>query len=103
MIRWADKLYLSEDLIKKKKRIIKSIENNNLNFETYVIMLASNTDNLFDIINTNELQFSYYLKKDNYILGIAGSRGLAMLLVKDMIEEIYNKTGGFLVREYFKE
>lgn len=103
MIRWADKLYLSEDLIKKKKRIIKSIENNNLNFETYVIMLASNTDNLFDIINTNELQFPYYLKKDNYILGIAGSRGLAMLLVKDMIEEIYNKTGSFLVREYFKE
>ncbi len=102
MIRWADKLYLSEDLKKKKKKMMMNIENNNLNFEIYVIMLASNTDNLFDIMNANELQFPYYLKKDNYVLGIAGSRGLAMELVKDMIEEVYSKTGGFLVREYFK-
>jgi len=53
-------------------------------------------------MNANELQFPYYLKKDNYVLGIAGPRGLAMELVKDMIEEVYSKTGGFLVREYFK-
>lgn len=102
MIRWADELYLSDDLKKKKKKMMKCIENGNLSFEVYVIMLASNTDNLFDIINANELQFPYYLKKDNYILGIAGSRWLAKLLIKDIIEEIYNKTGGFLVREYFK-
>ncbi|MFV0343237.1 MAG: hypothetical protein ACK5JH_10180 [Anaerocolumna sp.] len=103
MIRWADKLYLSEDLRKKKTKMMKKIEGNNLNFEIYVIMLASNSDNLFDIINANELQFSYYSKKENYILGLAGSRGLAMVLVKDMIEEIYKETGDFLVREYFKE
>lgn len=103
MIRWANRLYLSEDLKKKEKKLIKSIENGNLAFEVYVIMLASNADNLLDIINVNELQFPYYLKKDNYILGIAGSRGLAKLVVKDIIEEVYVKTGGFLVRDYFKE
>lgn len=103
MIRWADKLYLSEDLKKKKKKMMTSIEKGNLGFEVYVIMLSSNTDNLLDIINANELQFPYYLKKENYILGIAGSRWFAKLLVKDMIEEVYDRTGGFLVREYFKE
>lgn len=102
MIRWADKLYLSEDLKNKKNKIKKSIEKGNLTFEIYVIMLASNSDNLLDIINANELQFPYYLEKDNYILGIAGSRTLAKLLVKDMIEEVYNQTGDILVREYFK-
>jgi len=36
-------------------------------------------------------------------LGIALSKREAFELVKDMLEEIYRETGGFQVREYFKE
>ena len=80
---------------------MKSIEKGELTFEVYCITFASNSHNLFDIINANELIFPYYSKKDIYILGLAGSRGQAKQLVKDMLLEIYNKTGDFRVREYF--
>ncbi len=102
MIKWAEKIYFSEDLKQKKKiKIMKSIEKGEMTFEVYCITFAVNSHNLFDIINANELLFPYYAKKDIYILGLAGSKGQAKLLVKDMLVEIYNETGGFRVREYF--
>ncbi|QHQ62517.1 hypothetical protein Ana3638_18435 [Anaerocolumna sedimenticola] len=72
-----------------------------MTFEVYCITFASNSYNLFDIINANELIFPYYSKRDVYILGLAGSKGQAKYLVKDMLMEIYDKTGDFRVREYF--
>jgi hypothetical protein len=102
MIRWADKLYLSEDIRQKKLfKLKKIIEKGKLTFEIYCITLASNPDNLFDIINVNELLFPYYERKDMYILGLADSKIEAKLLVKDMLLEIYTETGDFKVREYF--
>lgn len=80
---------------------MKSIEKGELTFEVYCIIFASNSDNLFDIINANDLLFPFYSRKDIYILGLADSKGQAKLLVKDMLLEIYNKTGDFRVREYF--
>lgn len=102
MIRWAEKLYLSADIKSKKKiKLMEYIENGKLTFEVYCITFASNPDNLFDIINANELLFPYYAKKEMYVLGLAASKEQAKLLVKDMIEEIYKNTGGFQVRDYF--
>jgi|GEM_PF-276050 len=101
MIKWAEKLYLSEDIKKKKKKIMRAVEKGNLTFEIYCITHATNTDNLFDIINVNELAFSYYTNREIYIIGLAGSKGQAKLLVRDMVEEIYSATGEFQVRDYF--
>ncbi|MGB8454986.1 MAG: hypothetical protein WCD89_21985 [Anaerocolumna sp.] len=102
MIKWAVNLYLSEDIkYKKKIKTMKSIEKGEMTFEVYCITFAVNTLNLFDIMNANELLFPYYARKEIYILGLAGSKGQARMLVKDMLVEIYNKTGDFRVREYF--
>jgi len=104
MIKWANKLYLSEDIKQKKKvKLIKTIENGQLTFEVYCVFFASNPNNLFDIINANELLFPYYSRKEMYVLGLATSKEHAKLLVKDMLEEVYKETGGFLVRNYFIE
>jgi hypothetical protein len=103
MIKWASNLYFSEDFKQQKKRkTMKSIDRGEMTFEVYCITFASNSHNLFDIINANELLFPYYARQEIYILGLAGSKGQARILVKDMLEEIYNKTGDFKVREYFK-
>lgn len=102
MITWADKLYLSSDVKpRKKSKIIKAMESGQLTFEVYCITYASNPNDLFDIINANELLFPYYSRKEIKILGFATSKEDAKLLVKDMIEEIYRESGGFKVREYF--
>jgi hypothetical protein len=102
MIKWASKLYFSSDFKQKKKiRTMNAIENGEITFEVYCITFAGNAQNLFDIINANELLFPYYVKQEITVLGLAGSRGQAKLLVKDMLVEIYNKTGDFQVRDYF--
>jgi hypothetical protein len=102
MIRWAENLYLSEDInVKKKKKMMKAIEKGKLTFELYCITFASNPNNLFDILNANELLFPYYARQEIFVLGLAESKDLAKLLVKDMIVEVYNSTGGFGVRDYF--
>ena len=102
MIKWSAKLYLSDDFNRKKKiKTMKSIEKGELTFEIYCITFAVDPNNLFDILNANELLFPYYAKQEIYILGLAGSKGQAKLLVKDMLEEIYTNTGDFRVREYF--
>jgi hypothetical protein len=104
MIKWAKNLFLSENITPKKKaKIIKNIEKRNLMLEVYCITFASNPENLFDIMNANEFLFPYYSRKEIQILGIALSKREAFELVKDMLEEIYRETGGFQVREYFKE
>ncbi|WP_313129259.1 hypothetical protein [Anaerocolumna sp.] len=104
MIKWAKNLFLSENITPKKKaKIIKNIEKKNLLLEVYCITFASNPENLFDIMNANEFLFPYYSRKEIQILGIALSKKEAFELVKDMLEEIYRETGGFQVREYFKE
>ena len=103
MIRWANNLYISENIDSKSKRkIMKDMEKGKLTFEVYCITFASNPKNLFDIINANEFLFPYYDKKEMYILGMALSKHEAFLLVKDMLEEVYRETGDFQVREYFK-
>ncbi len=102
MIKWAAKLYFSSDFKQKKKiRTMNAIEKGEITFEVYCITFSANSLNLFDIINANELLFPYYTKQEITVLGLAGSRGQAKLLVKDMLVEIYNETGNFRVREYF--
>lgn len=101
MIRWADKLYLGESIEGRKEKVMKSVESGKLTFAIFCVTTASNPDNLLDIINANELSFSYYQKRDMYIIGLAGSKSEAGELVRTMLEEIYRETGGFSVREYF--
>ncbi len=102
MIKWADNMYFSEGIKEsKRKKLMKNIEKGSLKFEVYCITFATNTNNLFDIINVNELLFPYYQRKDIYIIGLANSREEAKELAANMLIEIYNNTGDFKVREYF--
>jgi hypothetical protein len=104
MIKWAKNLYLSDNISTKKlDNIIKSVENGKLMFEVYCILLASNPDNLFDIMNANEFLFPYYKRKENYVIGLATSKVEAFELVKDMIDIVYKETNNFSVREFFTD
>ncbi|MDF2610132.1 MAG: hypothetical protein K0R92_1606 [Lachnospiraceae bacterium] len=104
MIKWAKNLYLGDTINPKKKdRIMKSIETGKFTFEVYCILFASNPENLFDIMNANELLFPYYSKKELYVVGLALSRIEAFELVKEMIDQVYRETGSFSVRDYFTD
>ncbi|NMB44376.1 MAG: hypothetical protein GX995_09645 [Clostridiales bacterium] len=102
MISWSNKLFLSEKFKTRDLSKIKSnINEGKLTRNVYCITFASNPKNLFDIYNAKEFIQPFYKKQDLHILGLAENKNKAYELVKDMLEEVYERTGDFKVREYF--
>ena len=48
------------------------------------------------------MQYSGYknVNEEIYVVGLAKGRDEALNLVRDIIDEVYNATGGFDIREY---
>lgn len=69
----------------------------------YVITLPVFGDGILEIYDINELtQKTYAMLGDSiHIVGAAETRTCAMLVVRDIIEDIYNKTGGVAVADFF--
>lgn len=103
MIKWYHALYVDERLGKKIEKIMDKLENEQLTFQVFCITLASNPQNMLDIIDANELLFKHYKRSEICILGLARTRAGAIALVVKMIEEIYKKTNDVKIREYFKQ
>lgn len=101
MIVWNDKLYFGESIKKKHRRIISAINRGKLTMDVYCIAFASNERNLFDILPANELLFPHYKNSEVHILGLAGGKREAALVVQDMVVDIYRATKDFKVREFF--
>ncbi|HKL79764.1 MAG TPA: hypothetical protein VJ888_04930 [Mobilitalea sp.] len=101
MIQWTTKLYIGEKMKKKKDKAIASINNREATFGIYCIAFSSQPSNLFDIMDANELLFPHYKKADIRIVGLAKGKEEAILLVQDMVMEVYRETGEFAVRAYF--
>lgn len=101
MIVWKSRLYIGDKLRKKKEKIIASINNKEVTFGIYCITFASHPDNLFDIVDANELLFPHYKRSEIHIVGLAKGKEEAIDLVQNMLMEVYNKTGNFDVKAYF--
>ena len=100
-MQWAENLYLSDKTAKKKDKIIKKANRGVGMVSIYFITLASNRENLFDIFHAAHLKQPAFYKQDLYVVGIASGYEEALEMVQRMIDDIYRKTGGFAVREYF--
>lgn len=101
MIMWTSRLYVGNKLKKKKDKVIASINNSEVTLGVFCIAFATHPDNLFDIMNVNELLFPHYKKAQVCIVGLAKGKEEAVDLVQNMLMEVYNKTGSFDVRTYF--
>ena len=55
-----------------------------------------------EVIPASLLRQPYYQKQDLFVLGIAGSKQEAYELVRQLIEEVYQETGGVALREYIQ-
>ncbi len=101
MILWTSRLYVGDKIKKKKDKVVASINNKEATFGVYCIAFASHPDNLFEIIDANELLFPHYNKAEIRIVGLARGKEEAFGLVEHMLMEVYKKTGNFDVRNYF--
>ncbi|WP_051437755.1 hypothetical protein [Eubacterium xylanophilum] len=107
MIFWYKDLIVSSSLSGKEKVFKRDVEKRSvfakLPFKRsyYIICLAENSDNLLEIIPTDQMFFKYYGVKDIYIVGIAKTNQEAVELVSSIVSEGYEKDIDFDVRSYY--
>lgn len=101
-MKWYRKLYLGENAAKSKYKVFSRVRSNKFSYDTYLITLSSNNDNLLDIIPANMLLQPHFKKnrKDIYVVGIADGKDEAFMVVKDIIDDVYSNTGAFDIRGY---
>lgn len=102
-MKWYDHLYLG-DSIRNPRKIKWKINHNAGTIDIYVITFASNEDNLLDVIPTWELMQHGYPWKDRLeIIGLAKGYEEALMLVRTIVDEVYQNTGSTDVKAYLKK
>lgn len=99
-MRWYNRLYVGKKAKKKRYRIIRNIRRFKLQTGAYVITPAANGNNILDIYPSMTLLQPYYREKDLLILGIAADYWEALETARQIIDDLYRKTGGFDLKEY---
>ena len=102
-MRWYENLYVGSSITHKAEKIKWKIRHNAGQINIYVITLASNPQNLLDVIPAWELMQKAYPKKNLFIIGLAHGYDEALELVKQIVDEVYHNTGGFDVSSYINE
>jgi hypothetical protein len=103
MIRWYEQLYTDDFIVRNMKYHMKRVESGkDQKKRITIITLASNPDNLFDIVDSRELSFCYYRKRDIYILGLAKNKKEAIQLLIQLVNKVW-KRDEFNPREYFSK
>lgn len=100
---WYEDLYVGKSITRQTKKIKWKIRHNAGQIDIYVITLASNPENLLDIIPARELLQRGYPKQNLYIVGLAKGYDEAVEVAVSIVDEVYRKTGTFAVRCYFAD
>lgn len=103
MLKWYKKLYIGDNSKKKAPAVIKKVNQGKLQFDIYLITLASNEKNLLEIIQANQLTQKTLRKLCPMIVGLAAGYTEALEVVEKIIEETYQKQGNTDVRRYLEE
>lgn len=101
-MRFCKRLYISPSIKDGQRKIMWKLRTGRPQPMIYVISLAKNND-LFEIYHSGMLKQKYYKKKENmpYIVGLAFGYGQAVSLVTDILEDVFQLTGGYDVKGFF--
>lgn len=100
---WLDDLYISDNITRKKDKLIKKINKGKITKNLYVIALSRNSSDLLDVFQANILKQDYYKKQDIIVVGLAKSEDAAYDLVKTIVDDCYAATNGVDVKAFLKE
>ncbi len=93
-------LYLQQNIRRQKRRIIRRLKAGKFEPPIHLIVLSDAPEGSLEIINTVFLQQKNYPKEDLFVVGIAVEQEDALVMVEEIVKEVYNETGGTDVRSY---
>lgn len=93
MIRYAERLFLTEKTKKDIDKIkFKLLTGRGMVGVTF-IELSSNEKDVFDLIPAAMFKQKNFRKRKHFIIGVAESPGECYALVRDIVMELYEKNG----------
>lgn len=94
-MRFSEHLYVGKKAEPVKEQIRKLLQEKKLQPEVYVITPPRSGNNVLDIYPSALLQIPPYRNEEFLILGIAVTYWEALEVVRDIIDDRYQKTGAF--------
>ena len=101
-MRYYKHLYLA-DGIRKKEKVIRKLEKNQLQMNIHIITLSQNEEDQLEIYNSMILLQPEFPHDDFFVVGIAKGYEDAVEMVEEIAQEVYNKTKGADIRSYILE
>ena len=93
--------YLGDSLSWNRKQITSMLSNNQYEKTWYLITLASNPANQYEMIKGKQLSLGIVWEHLPLIVGIASNRQEAIELVIKLIKDVYHHTGMYHPQNYF--
>lgn len=100
-MHWYKPLYMGEQAIKQKRKIIRAIKHQKFMPAACVIALSFNQKDLLDIYPVCALMHKQFPKEKLYIVGLAADKEEAFQVVTQIIDEVYQTTGALDIRSWF--
>ena len=94
---------VTEGLEKEKEKIIRKLESGKLQPSVHVITLAISEKNQLEIYPTLQFKQPAFPEQDLFVVGITKGYEEAVELVEQIVQEVYEQTGGCDIRSYILE
>lgn len=96
-------LYISEDLEKKKDKVLGRLSENKAQPSIYVITLAQGRQNHLEFYSSLLLKQHIYEDTPLFVVGIANGYEDAMYMVEQITAKVYEETKGTDIRGYIEK
>lgn len=93
-------MYISEELVEKKAEILQKIENNQIQLNKYVIVLAKNEKNHLEFYDTALLRQDIFDKDSLFLIGLAEGYSGSAKMIEKITQEVLDESGGTDIRGY---
>ena len=96
-------LYVQEELLKKKEKIINKLNQKKILVNCHVVALSSTEKNQLDIYSSKFLFQPGFPTEDLFVVAIVKSHEDAIEFVENLLKDVYNETKRTDMRSYILE
>lgn len=96
-------IYVSEELKKKKEKIMQKLKHNKMQPFVYVITLAQGRQNHLEFYSSLLLKQHIYEETPLFVVGIAVGYDDALYMMEEIVKDVYNETRDADIRGYIEK
>lgn len=103
LILFHNRLYVADDLLKTKSKVLKELKQGKIQLGVYVIILPLGENDMLEIYPSYVLLQNALKDKKLNVVGIAGDRQTAFSLVEQMTMDCLNQNSNTDIRAFFEK